>query len=240
MQCRTNVQLECSWMMWSVMGRCNTHTQTHARAYKYTHIHVHTHTQYALIQWQWHTQTRIHTDTLTCIHIVHKLTHIGKQIQLQHVIATLWDSLHWKVYLDGCTIGSTEERSAISPMFCKDQSGAQWCETNLEIYRWLFLGSMYMGTTFGQQGSGGSHPKIWSNTVKTSLRWQEETESNLFPMGQKHLLFLLLTKHISVCLAAISTPALISTDQQHVFALQLSVAVLKLYFFVFLVIVMPC
>ena len=100
MQCRTNVQLECSWMMWSVMGRCNTHTQTHARAYKYTHIHVHTHTQYALIQWQWHTQTRIHTDTLTCIHIVHKLTHIGKQIQLQHVIATLWDSLHWKVYLD--------------------------------------------------------------------------------------------------------------------------------------------
>ena len=89
MQCRTNVQLECSWMMWSVMGRCNTHTQTHARAYKYTHIHVHTHTQYALIQWQWHTQTRIHTDTLTCIHIVHKLTHIGKQIQLQHVIATL-------------------------------------------------------------------------------------------------------------------------------------------------------
>ena len=70
-----------------------------------------------------------------------------------------------------------------------------------------------MGTTFGQRGGAGSHPKIWSNTVKTSLRWQEETESNLFPMGQKHLLFLLLTKHISVCLAAISTPALISTDQ---------------------------
>ena len=56
-------------------------------------------------------------------------------------------------------------------------------------------------------------------------------------MGQKHLLFLLLTKHISVCLAAISTPALISTDQQHVFALLLSVAALKLYFFVLIIII---
>ena len=48
---------------------------------------------------------------------------------------------------------------------------------------------------------------------KNLPRRQEETESNLFPMGQKHLLFLPLTKHISVCLAAISTPALISADQ---------------------------
>ena len=186
------------------------------------------------------THTNTHSHRYTYLHSYCTQTYTHRQTNT--ITACNCHSLRFPSLKSvlGCTIGSTEERSAISPMFCKDQSGTQWCETNLEIYRWLFLGSMYMGTTFSQQGSGGSHPKIWSNTVKTSLRWQEETESNLFPMGQKHLLFLLLTKHISVCLAAISTPALISTDQQHVFALQLSVAVLKLYFFVFLVIVMPC
>ena len=110
---------------------------------------------------------------------------------------------------------STDQDRLIFPVCCDWLLfyKARWCEANVEIYRRLFFGSVYMGTTFSQRGVAGSHPKIWSNPVKTSLRWQEETESNLFPMGQKHLLFLLLTKHISVCWAAISTPALISSDQ---------------------------
>ena len=38
---------------------------------------------------------------------------------------------------------------------CKIQQKIQSCEADVEIYRCLFFGSMYMGTTFCQRGAVG-------------------------------------------------------------------------------------
>ena len=180
------------------MGLCNKHTHTciytETRTGTDTHIDMHTST---------HSHIRKHTPS----HMDEGSTNRQKSYDKQSSTFFFLLLTRWAFNRSGLI--------CISNLCCDWLlfSEVQWCEANVEIYRWLFLGSMYMGTTLCQQGVAWSHPKIWSNAVKTSLRWQEETESNLFPMGQKHLLFLLLTKHISVCLAAISTPALISTDQ---------------------------